>query len=303
MTSQYSSLYVNTMMGWPMLPSADLYASGPAYPLSSLGLRLQGQPTESLKFLAGVFDDNPPGGPFTDDSQVRGNEASGVRFNLNTGALFIGEIQYLVNPPSSDKSAPIKDAGGLPGTYKVGAWYDTGTFYDQRFDTSGLSLANPASNGHPRMYDGNFSMYTVADQMLWRQSDGPRSISAFARLMGAPADRNLIDWSLNAGLNVKALIPGREDDTFGIGYGWAHISGQASDLDRDTGVFRGTAYPIRSSEQFVEITYQFQVAPWWIIQPDMQYIIDPGGGLSNPLNPIERIGNELVVGIRTTITF
>ena len=303
MTSQYSSLYVNTIMGWPMVPSADLYAGGPAYPLSSLGVRLQGQLTESLKLLGGVFNDNPPGGPFNDDSQLRGNEASGVRFNMNTGALFIGEMQYLVNPPLGDKTFSSKDIGGLPGTYKLGAWHDTGNFFDQRFDTGGLSLANPASNSYPRTYEGNFSIYSVADQMVWRQSDGPRSIGVFARIMGAPADRNLIDRSLNAGANVKALIPGRDDDTFGIGYGWAHVSKQASDLDRDTGIFKGTVYPIRNSEQFIEITYQYQVAPWWIVQPDMQYIINPGGGLSNPLNPTERIGNELVVGIRTTIIF
>ncbi len=43
MTSSNSSLFINTMMGWPMVPSADLYAGGPAYPLSSLGVRLRGQ--------------------------------------------------------------------------------------------------------------------------------------------------------------------------------------------------------------------------------------------------------------------
>ena len=42
--SQGSALFINTMMGWPMVPSADLYAGGPAYPLSSLGVRLRAQP-------------------------------------------------------------------------------------------------------------------------------------------------------------------------------------------------------------------------------------------------------------------
>jgi len=37
--SQYSGLFVNTMAGWPLIPSEDLYAGGPAYPLSSLGVR------------------------------------------------------------------------------------------------------------------------------------------------------------------------------------------------------------------------------------------------------------------------
>ena len=303
MVSQYSSLYVNTVMGWPMVPSADLYAGGPAYPLSSLGIRLQGQPTGSLKLLVGVFNDNPPGGSFNNDSQLRGSEANGMRFNLNTGALFIGELQYMVNQPSGEKNSLNSAASGLPGTYKLGAWYDNASFADQRFDTIGLSMANPASSSVARMYNGNFSIYAVVDQMAWRQSDGPRSVGLFARVMGAPADRNLIDWSLNAGANVKALLPGREDDTFGIGYGWAHVSKRASELDRDTGIFTGSTYRVRSTEQFIEVTYQCQVAPWWIIQPDIQYIIDPGGGLTNPLNPTERIGNELVVGIRTTVTF
>ena len=35
-------LFVNTMFGWPMLPSADLPGGGPAYPLSALGVRLRG---------------------------------------------------------------------------------------------------------------------------------------------------------------------------------------------------------------------------------------------------------------------
>ncbi len=98
MTSQVSALFINTVMGWPMIPSADLYAGGPAYPLSSLGVRLRARPTAALTVLAGVFDDNPPGGPFADDSQLRGAEAAGHAFNLNTGALWIAELQYADQP-------------------------------------------------------------------------------------------------------------------------------------------------------------------------------------------------------------
>ena len=39
MVSQNASYFVNTMFGWPMLPSADLPGGGPAYPLSALGVR------------------------------------------------------------------------------------------------------------------------------------------------------------------------------------------------------------------------------------------------------------------------
>jgi porin len=301
--SQYSGLYLNTMMGWPMLPSADLYAGGPAYPLSSLGLRLRMQPTGALTLLGGVFDDNPPGGSFTDDAQRRGREAFGTRFNLNTGALVIAELQYAIDLPAASE-APCSGANcGLPGTYRFGAWYDTAGFPDPRFDAAGRSLADPASDGRPLEHRGNFSVYGVVDQTLWRESRGPSSVAAFARVMGAPGDRNPIDLSINAGINVKAPLPGRDDDNFGIGYGVAHVSAHLSALDRDTGMFSGVAYPVRSAEHFVELTYQCQVAPWWIVQPDLQYIFNPGAGIPDPVQPVRRIADELVLGVRTIITF
>ena len=169
MVSTNSALYLNTMMGWPMVPSVDLYAGGPAYPLSSLGARFRAQPTDAVTVLAGVFNDNPPGGPFADDSQLRGAERSGTKFNLNTGALIIGEIQYAINQPAVGQMDYGTGSGGLPGTYKLGFWYDTAGFPDQRFDNTGLSLADPASTGIPRTDRGNFSIYGVVDQMIWQE--------------------------------------------------------------------------------------------------------------------------------------
>jgi porin len=303
MVSQYSGLYLNTMMGWPILPSADLYSGFPAYPLSSLGARLREKPAGPLSVLAGVFDDNPPGGPFGDDSQRRGREASGTRFNLGTGALFIAEIQYAVGQPAGTAAGSAARDRGLPGTYKLGAWYDTAAFQDQRFDTAGASLASPTSSGVARTHRGNFSIYGVVDQELWHDRQGPRSLGVFARVMVAPADRNLIDFSVNAGINLKSPLPGRNDDAFGLGYGYAHISRRASDLDRDTGLFSGTAYPIRRAEHFVELTYQYQVTSSWQLQPDFQYVIDPGGRIPNPRTPSQRLGNEAVFGLRTTLAF
>ncbi|EGO93204.1 carbohydrate porin, partial [Acidiphilium sp. PM] len=92
MVSQYSSLFVNTMAGWPLIPSDDLYGGGPAYPLASLGVRVQAKSTDNITVLAGVFDDNPGGGAFDDDAQEL--DKNGAKFNLNTGALFIVELQY-----------------------------------------------------------------------------------------------------------------------------------------------------------------------------------------------------------------
>jgi len=301
MLSQYSALFVNTVMGWPMLPSADLYAGGPAYPLSSLGVRLQVKAGDTVTLRGGVFDDNPPGGPFDDDSQLRRREAAGAAFNLNTGALWIGEVQYAAHQSPAAACASL--ACGLPGTYKLGFWYDSGSFPDQRFGSDGLSLANPAGSGNPLMHHGNFSFYAMADQMVWRQPQGARAVGVFVRAMAAPADRNLIDASLDAGVTVTAPLPGRDGDTFGIGYGWAHVSPRAAGLDSDTARFGGSPYPVRGAEQFVELTYQFQAAPWWMVQPDLQYVLNPGGGIADPNRPGHRVASELVLGLRTAITF
>ncbi|QXX74861.1 Porin B [Methylovirgula sp. HY1] len=305
MTSQGSNLFINTMMGWPMLPSADLYAGGPAYPLSSLGARLRGQPFGPVTVLAGVFQDNPAGGPFNDDSQTRGSSAWGGNFlHMNTGALFISEVQYAVNQPSAGDMDDGHHSGGLPGTYKLGAWFDTAAFPSQRYDTAGLSLANPASNGVAAMVPNNFSIYAIMDQMLWRPSaDGQQALGVFARIMGAPGDRNLISFSANGGVTLKAPLAGRDNDSFGVGFGVTQVGNAVSNLDQEAVYYAGTSMPVRSTESFVEATYQYQVAPWWQLQPDFQYVIRPGGGIPNPYYPSALLGNEAVFGLRSVVTF
>jgi porin len=67
--------------------------------------------------------------------------------------------------------------------------------------------------------------------------------------------------------------------------------------------FTGSFTAIRSSETFVEATYQYQMAPWWQMQPDIQYVFNPGAGIASSTNTNARVGNELVLGMRTNIQF
>jgi carbohydrate-selective porin OprB len=92
-------------------------------------------------------------------------------------------------------------------------------------------------------------------------------------------------------------------DLFGIGFGVAQVSRNAAALDGDVAFFSGVPTSARGTETFIEITYQYQVIPWWQLQPDLQYVFAPGGGLQNQLGPPRRIGNEAVLGSRTAITF
>ena len=302
--SASAGVFANTMFGWPALPSYDLYGGGPAYPLSSLGVRLRGS-AGPFTVLAGVFDDNPDSGAVINDPEP-GN-MSGALFSLNTGALFIAELDYSLNAPLAGDTVTDSAAGsgGLPGIYKLGAWFDTASFPDGRYDDTGGLLADPASNGTNAMHRHNFSVYGVADQTVWRPDpDGARSVNIFTRLMGAPGDRNLVDFAANLGIVLRAPLPHRDNDTLGFAGGFTKLGRHTLDHDRDVQLFNPGAYsPLRSSESYLELAYQYVPVGWMTIQPDAQYIFMPGGGIANPNAPDRRISNEFVVGVRGNIVF
>jgi porin len=295
-----NSLFINGVSGFPALPAADLPAGGPAYPLAGLGVRGRAQVTDSVTVLAGVFN----GSPIPRDSpNTPTSNPNGVSFPLDVGTLAIAEVQYAYGSSAQGKA---NVDGPLPGNYKIGAWYDTYKFDDQQYDTTGLPLASPLSNGMLAAHHRDVSLYGVMDQMIWRsKNDANRSLNVFFRPMFTPyQDRNLVSASINAGLALKAPLSGRDNDTFGVEMGTAWASSDASGFDRQMQFFQPSVYtPIRSSETFIEATYQFQALPSWVIQPDVQYFINPGLGIANPNDPTQKIKNELVIGLRTNITF
>jgi porin len=266
MTTLYGALFVNASFGWPTLPGADLPAGGPAYPLSALAVRLRAHPTDDLTVLVAAFNGSPAGlGP--GDPQLR--NPSGTNFDADSGLFVIGEAQYAANP------------GGLPGTYKLGGWYNSNTF--------------PAGAMRPtRLYRGDWSAYAVIDQLVYRPdpaSDGGAWV--LLRAMGAPGARNQVDAFVDGGVSWKGVF-GRDNDTAGLGFGWTRISAAARSTDL---LFR------RSSEFLLEATYQAQVTPWWSVQPDVQYVFSPGAGIADPNRPGRRMGDAAVFGVRTSITF
>lgn len=297
-TSQNAALFVNTMFGWPMVPSADMPSGGPAYPLSALGVRMEGKPTNSLTLLGGLYNGNPT--PINSDGSQEAN-GGGTAFPLDGGVLAIAEIQYAY--PALGSMVDADESEPLARVYKLGIWYDTENFADQELDNTGVSLAT-STTGIPQQHHGNYSIYAVADQMIWHSKVDPdRAVNFFTRLMGTPqTDRNLIDFSANAGFTISEPFLHRDDDTFGIAMGYAHVSSRVAALDQDTIAATNTYTPVRSSETFVEATYKYQVTPWWQVQPDLQYVFNPGGVVVNP-NTGTRVKNEAVMGVRTIIAF
>jgi porin len=256
---------INGTFGWADIMSANLPSGGPAYPLAAPGARLQVNPTPDVSILAAVFSGDPAGQGCTDDPQACNNH--GTTFSFSGGTFWIAEAQYRINQGDH--------AAGLPGVYKLGAWYHNGRFAD---------IA-----GGPETHAGDRGLYAVADQTLWRNADKSRSLNGFLRVGAAPSNRNLVSFYVDGGLGYTGLIPGRGQDTLTLGVAYAKISDDAADHDQQT---------------LIELNYRARVTPWLTVQPDIQYIVHPGGLVPNPNDPSGGTTKDaLVLGIRTTIAF
>jgi porin len=121
----------------------------------------------------------------------------------------------------------------LPGTIQVGVWNHLGRFNDLRLSVEGISMADPSSSGTPLVRRGNDGIYGVIDQMIYHVpgAEDDKGIGVFTRVSSSPADRNLISFYIDAGLNFTGIIPGRPEDAFGIAGAYARISPNASLLD------------------------------------------------------------------------
>ena len=142
MVSQNALLFVNTMFGWAMLPSADMPGGGPAYPLSALGVRGRVRVANSWTLLAGVFN----GRPWQARGDAQEKNSSGTSFPAERRRSGDCGVAVLV-PFGGTLWCAGTGRAPLPRVYKFGVWHDTAKFDDQRFDNAGMSLADPASAG------------------------------------------------------------------------------------------------------------------------------------------------------------
>lgn len=292
--SSYANQFVNTTFGFPGILSFDLPSGGPEYPLAALGARVKFEPAKGVTLLYGIYDGDPAG-PGTDDPQVR--NAYGTNFRLEDPPLMFAEGQYAYN---QDKGGP-----GLAGTIRLGGWYHAGSFADQRFASDGRLIADPMSSGVGLTHHGDYGLYAVIDQQIWKLPSGEpdKGAGVFARVSGSPSDRNLVDFYADGGIVFSGIVPGRPDDSFGFSAGYLQISGNAHDFDLDTAAFAKTALPARDYEAAFEFNYQAQVIPGWTIDADVQYIVHPGAGGGNPDNPAATIPDALVIGTHTQIKY
>jgi porin len=138
---------------------------------------------------------------------------------------------------------------------------------------------------------GNSFFYGIIDQWLFLEpggtSDDPQGLACFGRAFftGSP-DQSPLSFLFNAGFTYTGLVPGRDQDAAGI----------ALCLDQLTpGASQDLAGKAPGLEVVLEATYQAQITPWFSIQPDLQFIIQPGGNGAIP--------NAFVLGLAASIDF
>jgi porin len=245
-------------------------------PYGAPGVRLRVDPTESVYVQAGVYDGNPD------------QTHAGTRINLNEaeGALAYFELGYGLNKGKEDS--------GPPGNYKIGGYYHTDDFYDiESVFNAFLGLEAP------RTHSGNYGLYALADQMLFleigKEDPAQQGLAGFFRVGWAPEDRNLASLGLDGGFMYKGLIPTRDWDTVGFAASYLKISDDIRRGQELVNSFAPGTFTVADHEIVLEANYRAQLTAWWTLQPDVQYVIHPGGSAEHD--------NALVFLLMTTLRF
>jgi porin len=174
---------------------------------------------------------------------------------------------------------------GLTGHQRVGWTYSDQTQVqfqqDRRVvlpavltgDTSGLKTE---SSDGAFIYDFDQYLYVVPE------SDD-RGFGIFGRFGVGDRDVNPIQAFYSIGLGGKGMIPGREEDTFGVAYYFLSINDKLPP-------------PMASSlqdEEGFELYYRIPIVPWVYVTQGIQ-IIDPAQ---------KDVGTTIVLGIRVKVKF
>ncbi|WP_169924142.1 carbohydrate porin [Sulfurifustis variabilis] len=259
--TESSELFLNDSFG----TGKDLNQTGrngpSIFPTTSVGMRVKAEPMPSL-YLQAVALDGVPGDP----DNPRGTR---IRFAEGDGALIVAEVGYLADGKSERSSK-----------YALGTWR-----YTARFD----DLLYVDSEGLPRQRTDR-GVYFLAEHGMYREADAAeQGLDVFLRYGRANSDVNRFAHALGAGAVYTGLVPGRPQDQLGLSLAKARNGGKYQRLQRLAGA------PVTEAETVFELTYRAQVRPWLAVQPDVQYVVDPG---TDPT-----LKNAWVVGVRVEMSF
>jgi porin len=148
------------------------------------------------------------------------------------------------------------ELGGLPGMVNIGGWWN-----GRRFPSF---HKNPSDHDY---YGKSYGLYGFWQQLLWKENpeleECGQGVGLFAEYGWAPESRAEAEQYIGGGVRWQGALPARDDDIMGLGVFNIYFSEQAGFTDH--------------SETAIEFFYKVQLAGWMALQPDMQYITNPGG--------------------------
>ncbi|HEY4789543.1 MAG TPA: carbohydrate porin [Bacteroidales bacterium] len=181
--------------------------------------------------------------------------------NLQEGIFGIGEVEY--SWYNNDQEV---------GDLKIGTYIHTGEFFNY-FDT--LKHTN-----------GNYGVYLLTEKALFPRSlTIGRGLCIFFQGGLTTPSINMVHYFIGGGLRYHGILPNRYYDQLGIGI--AHISLSYDFINYTPGTL--------SNETAFETTYAFHFGGRYVIQPCLQYILNPGA--------TKNIGNSFVGILRFSLTY
>jgi len=179
---------------------------------------------------------------------------------------------------------------GHVGSYKVGAWYSTADGDDVLLDRNRRPTA--ITGLAPLQRSGRYGVYaTIQQQISGTSKDGKAltGLGVFANVTQADRATSVTDNQATLGIFYKGLLPGLEGDVLGVAIGRTNVNGRAAEEDR---LIPGT--PVRDAEYAAELYYSLTPVAWLELQPNVQWIYQPGG--------VRTRGNVTVLGLKAALT-
>lgn len=243
-----------------------------AYPFATWAARLRLDPTPEWNAQIGVFQ------TWTDIFD-RGHNGLDWNIRSDDGVFLIAQVGW--TPVLGTKEIRDEKGGvvhkGLPGHYWFGASYSPWTGYPKF--------------GESELAGDSYGFYAHADQMVYQEHAGTdQGLTLWLATALYPQEEiSIIPYQLNVGAIYKGLIPSREKDLTILGVIYGNFSNRYADTIEATGAGRP------EHETVIEVGYRIQLTKFAYIQPDLQWIINPGGTGNIP--------DALVIGAQIGITF
>jgi porin len=184
--------------------------------------------------------------------------------------------------------------GGKAGHYRAGIFFDNVGADDVARDIEG---SYAAVTGRPLLrHDHQFGYYVMADQDIWADSSSPdRKLTIFANVVRA--DRNVARLRdiAEAGFFWKGPFIARPQDDISFAFGRVQTNKSLTEADEALRASGGSFRAARRYEYPVEFYYSLHALKPIIVQPNVQYVINPGGRQDNR--------DEMVLGLKSVIIF